>query len=47
MYLRTIGRSFLQGLLVVSLLCGAGSAFAADSIKGQVMGGGSPIANRR
>ena len=45
MDLRTIGRSFPLGLLVVSLLCGAGSAFAADVIEGRVLGGGLPIAN--
>ena len=45
MDLRTIGRSFPLGLLVVSLLCGEGSAFAADVIEGRVLGGGLPIAN--
>ena len=45
MDLRTIGRSFPLGALVVSLLCGAGSASAADVIAGRVLGGGAPIAN--
>ena len=45
MDIRTIGRSFPLGALVVSLLCGAGSASAADVIAGRVLGGGAPIAN--
>jgi hypothetical protein len=45
MDLRTIRRSFLLGALVVSLLCGARSASAADVLEGRVLGGGAPIAN--
>jgi hypothetical protein len=42
MDLRTIGRSFPLGALIVFLLCGAGSASAADVIEGRVLGGGAP-----
>jgi hypothetical protein len=45
MDLRTIGRSFPLGALVVCLLCAVGSASAADVIEGRVLGGGLPIAN--
>jgi hypothetical protein len=45
MDLRRIGRSFPLEALVVSLLCGAVSASAADVIEGRVLGGGAPISN--
>ena len=36
---------FCRDCLSSALLCGAGSAFAADGIEGRVLGGGLPIAN--
>ncbi len=42
---RAIVRSLLLGTLFVASVLSTGAAFAADSIKGQVLGGGAPIAN--
>jgi hypothetical protein len=42
--LRTTARKLTLAALAVSSLILAGRAFAADSIKGQVLGGGAPIA---
>ena len=41
---RTICRTMMLGSLFVASVLLAAQAFAADSIKGQVLGGGSPIA---
>ena len=41
---RSIVRPLLLGTMFVAIILSVGAAFAADSIKGQVMGGGAPIA---
>ena len=41
---RTIVRTLMLGTMFVAMVLSAGAAFAADSIKGQVLGGGAPIA---
>ena len=44
MITRSIVWTLMLGTMFVAIVLSAGAAFAADSIKGQVQGGGSPIA---
>ncbi len=44
MITRSIVRTLMLGTMFVAIVLSAGAAFAADSIKGQVLGGGAPIA---
>ena len=47
MIIRSIVRTLMLGTLFLAIVLSAGAAFAADSIKGQVLGGNAPIAKSK